>query len=302
MVNGTCERCGSTVERRAIRQWVLKITEYADRLISDLDGLDWPEGIKEMQRNWIGKSEGCEFEMRKSDDNTKSISVYTTRVDTVFGMTYAVLAPDHPSVEDFITADHRQKCESYIADVKSKSDLDRTQDGGEKTGVFTGSHVMNPYNGEYVPLWIADYVLGHYGTGAVMAVPAHDERDFEFAKKYSLPIRQSIFIDIDFSIEKWEKSYGNDGTVIALENTSSREARKILTEKAEIEGFGKKKVNYKLRDWLFSRQRYWGEPIPLIHLDIELVNTLPRIADISEAIDPEMAYVLKSEATEVMNS
>lgn len=192
VVDGKSEIGGHPVEKKLLRQWVLKITQYADRLIEDLDGLDWPDGIKEMQRNWIGKSEGCEFELQKSDDTSISIRVYTTRVDTVYGMTYAVLAPDHPSVSDFITDEYRTICDRYITLAKGKSDQDRTNEGKEKTGVFTGSYVVNPYNNESVPLWIADYVLGSYGTGAVMAVPAHDERDFEFAKKYNLPVRQSI--------------------------------------------------------------------------------------------------------------
>jgi len=173
----TCERCGDKVVKKKIRQWVLGITQYADRLLDDVDKLDWPESIKEMQRNWIGKSEGCEFTMKKSDDDTKSIAVYTTRIDTVFGMTYAVLAPDHPHVADFITDENKSACEKYIADSAGKSDQDRTQDDKEKTGVFTGSYVINPFNGQQVPLWIADYVLGNYGTGAVMAVPAHDTRE-----------------------------------------------------------------------------------------------------------------------------
>lgn len=188
----TCERCGTKVEKRKIRQWVLAITQYAERLLKDVDDLDWPEGIKDMQRNWIGKSEGCEFEMKKSSDDTKSIRVYTTRVDTVFGMTYAVIAPDHPNVEDFITDENKAECEEYIKKASQQSDQDRTSDDKEKSGVFTGSSVINPYNNEAVPLWIADYVLGSYGTGAVMAVPAHDERDFEFAKKYNLLIKQSV--------------------------------------------------------------------------------------------------------------
>jgi leucyl-tRNA synthetase len=179
----------------------LKITEYADRLIEDLDELDWPEGIKEMQRNWIGKSEGCEFDLKKSDDPTKHITVYTTRIDTVYGMTYAVLAPDHPKVQEFIKDEYRTICDQYITEAKGKSDQDRTNEGKEKTGVFTGSYVTNPYNGESVPLWIADYVLGSYGTGAVMAVPAHDQRDFAFAKKYNLPIKQSIRTKLIFGGE-----------------------------------------------------------------------------------------------------
>jgi leucyl-tRNA synthetase len=295
--DNTCDRCGTHVERRPIRQWVLRITDYADRLIDDLGELDWPEGIKEMQRNWIGKSEGCEFEMKKSDDASKTIRVYTTRIDTVFGMTYAVLAPDHPKVEDFITPPARNACESYITETKSKSDQDRTADNKEKTGVFTGSYVTNPYTGESVPLWIADYVLGHYGTGAVMAVPAHDERDGAFARKYGLPINQSIGCSLPFDIDNWKKEYGDDGICMAL-NLSSSDARRIFTEKAEKEGFGKRKVNYKLRDWLFSRQRYWGEPIPLIHISYADFDALPRISDTSEATDITSAYILDKRGTD----
>jgi leucyl-tRNA synthetase len=486
--DNTCDRCGTRVERRPIRQWVLKITEYADRLIEDLDWLDWPEGIKEMQRNWIGKSEGCEFRMMKKmewkptalllhgwDDRenrtewhwmepTKNelekmgyevimeqlpgnnapnldeqlafldqykekmddrsvvighsmwgflamhfvqglskkigslicvapifnglihhvdwskeatgweigansmqknydpekiknnlsnwhvflsendwgitypeakkhfesiggvdiasvpnaghftssdgyatfpdllecldhIRVYTTRVDTVYGMTYAVLAPDHPKVEDFITPEQREACTKYIEGVQGKSDLDRTNDGKEKTGVFTWSFVINPYNGESVPLWIADFVLGHYGTGALMAVPGHDERDREFAHLYNLPILQSIETTVSFDNGAWKKEYGEDGKSIAL-NLSSKDARNTLSKKAETEWFGHKKINYKLRDWLFSRQRYWGEPIPLIHISIEDFENLPRINDTSEATDPNIAYILDKKWTD----
>ena len=364
--DNTCERCGTLVERRALRQWVLKITDYAERLIDDLDELDWAESVKEMQRNWIGKSVGCEFELKKSDDETKKIAVYTTRVDTVFGMTYAVMAPDHPHVEDFITDAERANCEKYIAEAKSKSDQDRTQADKEKTGVFTGSYVINPFNHEEVPLYIGDYVLGHYGTGAVMAVPAHDERDFEFAKKYDLPIVPVVFPqemiedfrkqmdeefqnslsddDLNTFLQKCEEdrknfeknlAYTPDGfigelpitigTIAEMTTTeifengveiletqsekveifqeynreffglSSEEAREKFIELAEKGGFGHKKINYKLRDWLFSRQRYWGEPIPLIHLDSEVVGNLPRIYSLEEATDPNLAYVLKSE-------
>lgn len=346
--DNTCDRCGTKVERRAIRQWVLKITDYAERLIQDLEEVDWSDSVKEMQRNWIGKSEGCEFEMKKSDDENKKISVYTTRVDTVFGMTYAVMAPDHPNVLDFITENEKQKCQDYIEQSKSKSDQDRTQDDKEKTGVFTGSYVINPFNNQEVPLWIADYVLGHYWTGAVMAVPAHDERDFAFAQKYNLPILSTIFpenitkkfqeqANDDFVNSLSEEELDNHTTeVLNLEHEfseslpytidgfvgqipfeitdnidadfdkmqplydeffglSSSEARQKLTEFAQKNNFGQKKVNYKLRDWLFSRQRYWWEPIPLIHLENEVVNNLPRIYDLSEAVDPNMAYVLKSE-------
>ena len=187
-----CDRCGTKVERRKIRQWVLKITEYAERLLTDIDTLDWPESIKDMQRNWIGKSEGVEFSMKKVGDDTKEISVYTTRIDTVYGMTYVVLAADHKDVNNWITPEQKSACEKYITDSKAKSDLERTHEGKEKTGAFTGSCVLNPFNGEQISVWIGDYVLGSYGTGAVMAVPAHDERDFEFAKQHNLKIVESI--------------------------------------------------------------------------------------------------------------
>ena len=296
----TCERCGTKVEKKKIRQWVLWITKYADRLLADVDKLDWSEGIKDMQRNWIGKSEGCEFLLKKVWDETKSISVYTTRIDTVFGMTYAVLAPDHSSVNDFITSEQKEACEKYISDANSKSDQDRTADDKEKTWVFTGSYVINPFNGKEVPLWIWDYVLWNYWTWAVMAVPAHDERDFAFAKQYGLEIVTSIATkNIDFWVNEetsdrlfeveWEL-YVEPLTnrikattklwilVNSWEFTglSSKEAQSKMIEFAEENNFGSKKINFKLRDWLFSRQRYWGEPIPLIHLSNEDIENLPK--------------------------
>lgn len=261
----TCERCGTKVEKKRIRQWVLWITQYAERLLSDVDRLDWPEGIKEMQRNWIGKSEGCEFSLKKVWDESKFIWVYTTRVDTVFGMTYAVLAPDHKDVMDFVTNEQKQACLDYIDESNKKSDQDRTQDDKEKTGVFTGSYVINPFNGKDVPLWIGDYVLWNYWTGAVMAVPAHDIRDFAFAKQYDLEVIESItwwdisetaFTKLWILVNSWE-----------FTGLTSKEAQSKMIEYAEEKWFGSKKVNFKLRDWLFSRQRYWGEPIPLVHCD-----------------------------------
>lgn len=294
--DNTCDRCGTLVERRKLRQWVLKITAYADRLLKDVDKLSWPEGIKEMQRNWIGKSEGVEFSMKKVGDESKSLAVYTTRVDTVYGMTYAVIAADHKDVGDWIADSERGACEAYVAASKSKSDVERTE-SKEKTGVYSGSKVINPFNGEEIPVYIGDYVLGSYGTGAVMAVPAHDERDFAFAKKMGLEIRQSVDVGTEFSDDAWKPEYANDGTVIASDATSA-EVRKSFAAKAESEGFGKTKVNYKLRDWLFSRQRYWGEPIPLVHLEIENVKKLPHIADISQATDANLAYILKREPQE----
>lgn len=263
----SCERCWTKVEKKQIRQWVLAITKYAERLLNDVDKLDWPEWIKDMQRNWIWKSEGCEFIMKKEWEEEKFISVYTTRIDTVFGMTYAVIAPDHPRIFDFINDENYTICEEYIEKANSKSDQDRIQEDKEKTWVFTGSYVVNPYNWKKVPLWIWDYVLGHYWTWAVMAVPAHDERDFEFAKKYKLEITTSIisknkkdnenlelYTDYWILINSWEFNW-----------LSSEEAKIKLTEYAEKKWYWEKRINYKLRDWLFSRQRYWWEPIPLVH-------------------------------------
>ncbi len=289
----TCERCGTKVEKRKIRQWVLAITKYAERLLKDVDKLDWPEGIKDMQRNWIGKSEGCEFEMKKAWDDTKSIRVYTTRIDTVFGMTYAVLAPDHKSVNDFITPEQKSSCEDYIDAASKKSDQDRTWDDKEKTWVFTGSYVINPFNGKEVPLWIWDYVLGSYGTWAVMAVPAHDTRDFAFAKKYDLEIIESISgwdISENAFTEYWVLVNSQD-----FDWLTSEEAKIKLAQHATDNWFWEKKVNYKLRDWLFSRQRYWWEPIPLIHLQKQDLKALPKISSLEEASDKNLAYVLVRE-------
>ena len=312
--DNTCDRCGTLVERRKIRQWVLAITKYADRLLSDIDTLDWPEGIKEMQRNWIGKSEGAQFDLLKSDDPTKKISVYTTRIDTVFGMTYAVIAPDFSGVQDFIHDSQRDRCEIYIDAARAKSDLDRTGLSKEKTGVFTGSHVINPFTNEEIPVYISDFVLGNYGTGAVMAVPGHDDRDFEFAKVNGLPIRfvvmpEGILSEDQAALYKkgtikntddlvWDDLFAEDGTLVAsgeFTGLKSAEARAKMSAWVEEQGIGVKKINYKLRDWLFSRQRYWGEPIPLVHLDIEDLKKLPHISDISEATDKNLAYILKRE-------
>jgi len=276
----THERCGTKVEKKKLRQWVLAITKYADRLLSDVDNLDWPESIKDMQRNWIGKSEWCEFKMKSimnsvlnSLHEVLEISVYTTRIDTVFGMTYAVLAPDHKDVMDFITESQKEICLNYIENSKSKSDQDRTA-SKEKTWVFTWSYVINPFNWKKVPLWIWDYVLWNYGTWAVMAVPSHDQRDFEFAKKYDLEIIESISW---WNIKK--NAFTQDWILVNswdFNNLTSEEARKKLTEFAEKKWFWTKKINYKLRDWLFSRQRYWWEPIPLIHLEEKDFEKLPN--------------------------
>ena len=268
VVDWACDRCDSKVERKKLRQWMLKITEYAPKLLWDIDSLNWwTDSLKSMQRNWIWKSEWCEFFMEKFWDSLRKIWVYTTRVDTVFWMTYAVLAPDHKDVKDFITEENKVKCEKYIKDAAKKSDMDRTELAKEKSWVFTGSFVVNPFNWEKVPLWIWDYVLWNYWTWAVMAVPAHDERDFEFAKKYDLDIRESI--------SWWKKLKDNyiftqDWILInswEFTNLTSKEARDKLSKSTEDNNFWVKKTNFKLRDWVFSRQRYWWEPIPLVHCD-----------------------------------
>ncbi len=296
---GLCDRCGTTVERRPIRQWVLRITKYADRLASDVEKLDWPEGIKQMQRNWIGRSEGVEFAFDKVGDPSVKLKVYTTRVDTAYGVTYVVIAPDHKDVAQFVTGDQKAACDAYIKAAAGKSDQDRTQGDKEKTGVFSGSYVVNPFNGEKVPVYLGDYVLGNYGTGAVMAVPAHDERDFEFAKKMNLPVRQSVGVSVEFSADAWKGKYADDGKLVdsgAFTGLSSADAREKMAAFAQEKNFGGVKVNYKLRDWLFSRQRYWGEPIPLIHLDVEDLKKLPHIDSLSQATDAGLAYILKRDA------
>lgn len=320
LANGTCERCGTVVEKKKIRQWVLAITKYADRLADDLEYVDWSEGIKDMQRKWIGKSEGCEFEMKKFDDPSKSIRVYTTRIDTVFGMTYAVIAPDHADIQDFITEAQRAECEAYILTAKNKSDLERTGTK-EKTWVFTWSYVINPFNGEKVPLYIWDYVLGNYGTGAVMAVPAHDERDFKFARKFGIEVKPVIWLKelewadwVEWETHIVEEINWNlvfiptqnhndfpitqDGILVYSGEFSwldSKTAREKLIQYATEKWFWEKRVNYKLRDWLFSRQRYWGEPIPLIHLAPEDVRSLKRIYSLDECPNDGNAYVLKTD-------
>lgn len=278
VVDGKCERCGTPVEKKAIRQWILAITKYADRLLSDINRLDWPEGIKEMQRNWIGKSEGCQFYFRGVD--CPDVEVFTTRIDTVFSGAFVVVAPDHPRVQEYIHADHKKECEKYIKKTGEESDMERTKLDKQKTGVFTGSYVINPFNNEKLPVWIGDFVLGNYGTGAVFG-DAHDDRDFVFAKKYGIPLKISIVPAEEInrsSVLDFETCFTGEGVLVnswEFDGLTSAEARKILSEKAEKEGFGKKVVNYKLRDWIFSRQRYWGEPIPLIHIKDEDKDSLP---------------------------
>ena len=266
VVNGKCERCGEDVTKKNLKQWMLKITAYADRLLSDLDKLDWPEKVKKMQTDWIGKSHGAEV-LFKVEGKEESITVYTTRPDTLYGATFMVLAPEHAMAKDLATDETRDAVEDYIYKASLKSSVDRLQDK-EKTGVFTGSYAINPLNGAQVPIWLSDYVLADYGTGAIMCVPAHDDRDFEFAKKFDLPIIQVIAKD-GKEIEDMQEAYTDAaGTMINSGDWNGMESAELKVnapEMIEKMGFGKKTTNYKLRDWVFSRQRYWGEPIPIVH-------------------------------------
>ena len=266
VVNGCCERCGSPVTKKNLRQWMLRITKYADRLLNDLDKLDWPEKVKKMQTDWIGKSYGAEVEF-PVDGRGEKITVYTTRPDTLHGATFMVLAPEHALAASLATPETKDAVDKYIYDASMKSNVDRLQDK-EKTGVFTGSYAINPLNGKKIPIWLSDYVLADYGTGAIMCVPAHDDRDFEFATKFNIPIVQVIAKDgkeIENMTEAYTEASGtmiNSGEWNGMESSVLKQEAPMMIEKM---GIGRKTVNYKLRDWVFSRQRYWGEPIPIVH-------------------------------------
>ncbi len=264
---------GYTVERRPMRQWMVRITAYAERLLEDLDLVDWPSSTKEMQRNWIGRSEGAEilFPVIGSEE---SITVFTTRPDTIFGATYLVLAPEHPAVEHITTPEQREWVEAYIAQAQRKTDLERTELNREKTGVFTGSYALNPATKREIPIWIADYVLAQYGTGAIMAVPAHDQRDFEFALSFNLPIEVVVRPESSDLPEPLDAAFVADGIAcnssneeISLDGLPTPRAKVRIIEWLQRRGHGRQAIRYKLRDWLFSRQRYWGEPIPILHFD-----------------------------------
>ena len=273
VIDGKSERGGYDVVRKPMRQWMLKITAYADRLLDDLELVDWPESIKEMQRNWIGRSVGANIEFKVAGTD-KSYTVFTTRPDTLFGATYSVLAPELDLVREITTPEQKAAVEAYIEETAKKSDLKRTDLAKEKTGVFTGAYAINPVNGKEIPIWIADYVLSSYGTGAIMAVPAHDERDFEFAQTFGLEILPVIE---GGDVEK--AAYTEDGTHINsefLDGMNKQEAIDKMNEWLEENGVGKKEVSYRLRDWLFSRQRYWGEPIPIIHWEDGTVTAVPE--------------------------
>lgn len=292
---------GNTVERRPLRQWMLRITDYAERLIDELEPLDWPESIKMLQRNWIGKSEGAEVDF---DIDGNKVTVYTTRPDTLFGATYMVLAPEHELVAQITTPDRKQAVDDYRAACSGKSDLERTETAKDKTGVFTGAYAANPVNGDKIPVWIADYVLTGYGTGAIMAVPAHDERDFAFATKFGLPILQVV--QPPSADEDWRGYCGYDGTSVNsgfLTGLPTREAKTRMIDWLEEQGVGRRKVNYKLRDWLFSRQRYWGEPFPIVWEDghhhaiseSELPLLQPEMEDFKPTGDPRGPLIKATE-------
>jgi leucyl-tRNA synthetase len=328
VIDGKSEVGGYPVERRPMRQWMLRITAYADRLADDLDLVDWPESLKEMQRNWIGKSVGAEVDFEiaidpavapetavgstngdhaeAGEDIPDSITVFTTRPDTLYGATYMVLAPEHPLVEKIITPDQRDAVEAYRAQVAARSERDRMAEAKEKTGVFTGAYAVNPVNEERIPIWIADYVLMGYGTGAIMAVPAHDERDYAFAKKFGLPIRQVVAPPADWQAAPDpvqtgvpDRCFTGDGVAInspAIDGLPTEQAKEKMADHLHDLGVGRKSIKYKLRDWLFSRQRYWGEPFPIV-LDgegnafpiglSELPLTLPELADFKPTGTPE---------------
>ncbi len=316
VVDGKSERGGHPVVRMPLRQWMLRITAYADRLLEDLEQVDWSEAIKEMQRNWIGRSEGAEVDFTLSSPPIAScglgtIRVFTTRPDTLFGATYMVLAPEHPLVDRITTPEQRAAVKTYQEEAARKSDLERTELAKKKTGVFTGAYAVNPVNNEKIPIWIADYVLISYGTGAIMAVPAHDERDFEFAKQFNLPIRTVVKPPEEWlkatrsALNDLTEAYVGDGTAVNSEQFDTlptAEFKRKITAWLEERGVGAKKVNYKLRDWLFSRQRYWGEPFPILHevdaqgnptgvveplLVEELPLELPRLEDYKPSGRPE---------------
>lgn len=273
VIDGKSERGGYDVVRKPMRQWMLKITAYADRLLDDLELVDWPESIKEMQRNWIGRSVGANVEFKVAGTD-KTYTVFTTRPDTLFGATYSVLAPELDLVREITTPEQKEAVEAYIEETAKKSDLKRTDLAKEKTGVFTGAYAINPVNGKEIPIWIADYVLASYGTGAIMAVPAHDERDYEFAKKFDLEI-MPVIEGGDIS----EAAYTEDGEHINsgfVDGMNKQEAIEKMNTWLEEHGVGKKEISYRLRDWLFSRQRYWGEPIPIIHWEDGTVTALPE--------------------------
>lgn len=290
VIDGLSERGNHPVVRRPMRQWILRITEYAERLLDDLEELDWTESIKDMQRNWIGKSKGAEVHFAIGGYDDLVLTVFTTRPDTLFGATYCVLAPEHPYVAKITTAEQKAAIEAYQEKSTRKSDLERTDLAKEKSGVFTGAYAINPVNGASVPIWIADYVLAGYGTGAIMAVPGHDERDFEFAKQFGLEIIEVVKGgDVSFAAYAGDGEHVNSGLINGLTNVEA--IAKMITW-LETEGKGQGRITYRLRDWLFSRQRYWGEPIPIIHLED---GTMKAVSDDQlPVVLPDVEQILPS--------
>jgi leucyl-tRNA synthetase len=285
---GACERCGAPVERRDLRQWLLRITAYADRLLADLEGLDWPESTLAMQRHWIGRSEGAEVVFAGPQGAT--IPVFTTRPDTLFGATYMVLAPEHPLVEAVTTPNRRAAVKEYVDRARAKSDVERTDLAKEKTGVFTGGHAVNPVNREEIPIWVADYVLSGYGAGAIMAVPAHDQRDYDFAAKFGLPVRPVVVPPA--GTPPAGAAYEDEGISTAsgvFSDLPTPEAKRLITRWLEEKRLGKAAVTYRLRDWVFSRQRYWGEPIPIVHCAGQCAGPVPVPEDQLPVLLPEVA-------------
>jgi leucyl-tRNA synthetase len=276
---GRCERCGTTVERKDMRQWLLRITRYADRLLEDLGEVDWPESTLAMQRNWIGRSEGAEAVFTvEAEGGNHQIRVFTTRPDTLYGATYMVLAPEHTLIEAIVTEDRREEVAAYQSAARRKSDLERTDLAKEKTGAFTGAYATNPVNGARVPIWIADYVLASYGTGAIMAVPAHDDRDHEFAQKFRLPVVE-VVRPAPGTVAPPGKAFTGEGVNVnsgSLDGLPTAQAKQKIIEELEARGLGKRAVSYRLRDWVFSRQRYWGEPIPIVHCAVHGPVALPE--------------------------
>ncbi|MDR2899084.1 MAG: leucine--tRNA ligase, partial [Clostridiales bacterium] len=266
---GVCDRCGTVVTKKNLRQWMLRITQYGERLLNDLEKLDWPEKVKKMQADWIGKSYGAEIDFLVYNSVSR-VKVFTTRPDTLYGAMFMVLAPGHFLVRELTTPEQKQAMDEYVFNASTKSSVDRVS-SKEKTGVFTGSYAINPLSGERAPIWVSDYVLEDYGTGAIMCVPAHDERDFEFAVKFGLPIRQVIKKDDGSeATAELKEAYTGEGIMInsgEFNGISSSEAKEVLAKYVAEKNIGQETINYKLRDWVFSRQRYWGEPIPIIHCE-----------------------------------
>ena len=288
VIDGKCERCGTEVEERPMRQWMLRITKYADQLLEGLGGLDWPIFVKDLQTNWIGRSEGAEI-IFTIEGSGKALHVFTTRPDTLFGATYVVVSPGHPALTELVTDDKKVEVEAYVQEAQKPVRL-QVQEEKEKTGVFTGSYAINPVTNEKVPVWVADYVLMNYGSGAIMAVPAHDERDFEFATKYKLPVKQVIVPHT--STGSIELPYTGDGVLInsgQYDGQTVEQAQKGIVGKLQLSKQAKKAVQYKLRDWVFSRQRYWGEPIPIIHCDKCGIVPVPE-QDLPVQLPPVESY------------